>query len=289
MLEWGDVMPAVASGAVDVAIQNFNSFQATYENINKRGGDVIFYYPFFIFKGAAIMVRADSGLKSFEEMKGTHDDPEKALIETMRQLKGKTIFTTKATEKEQLVLLALEKAGMTPKDVNIVHAQPDESLNAFLHGDAQAFTGGVTDQLKARKEGHRQMITGAEMGLVVIDGLVTTKSFVDKHPDAIEKVVDLWFRTISYVEEDLDKRAEIIIEDLNKEGSFTFDREDYKYTWLYTEIYPKSRKEMESLVKEPGTPFFWKKSWDENNEFLVKEKKINNPIPYSAFWYEGEK
>ena len=52
MIEWGDVMPALAGGAVDVAIQNFNSFQATFENINKRGGDVIFYYPFYIFKGA---------------------------------------------------------------------------------------------------------------------------------------------------------------------------------------------------------------------------------------------
>lgn len=286
MIEWGDVMPAVASGAVDVAIQNFNSFQATYENINKRGGDVIFYYPLFIFKGAAIMVRSDSDLKSLQEMQEIYGEGEKAIIETIQQLEGETIFTTIGTEKEQLVLLALQRAAMKPSDVKIVHAQPDESLYAFLHGDAVAFTGGVTDQLKARKEGHMQMITGADLGLVVIDGLVTTEHYANEHPETLLKLINLWFRTILYVEEDLDERSKIIIEDLNREGSFTFDVEDFKYTWLYTEIYPSSSNEMAELVLAQDAEYYWKNAWDANNEFLLKEDKITEAVPYDAFWME---
>ena len=232
------------------------------------------------------MVRSDSDLKSLEEMKEVYKDINQAIIETIKQLKGRTIFTTMATEKEQLVLLALEEAGLTPRDVKIIHAQPDESLNAFLHGDAQAFTGGVTDQLKARKEGHKQMITGADLGLVVIDGLVTTRHYAEAHPDILLKLIRLWFRTIKYLEQDLDERIKIVIEDLNREGSFTFDVEDYKYTWLYTEIYPNNAQTMADLVLSAETPYYWKKSWDENNQFLLNEKRIKQSIPYDVFWME---
>ncbi len=219
-------------------------------------------------------------------MQEVYGKVEKAVIETIRQLQGKTIFTTIGTEKEQLVLLALERAGMERSDVEIIHAQPDESLNAFLHGDGIAFTGGVTDQLKARKEGHKQMITGIDLGLVVVDGLVTTEHYANEHPETLLKLVNLWFKTISYIEEDLDVGSKIIIEDLNREGSFTFDVEDYKYTWRYTEIYPKSAKQMADLVLTQDVEYYWKHSWDENNEYLLREGKITEPVPYDAFWME---
>lgn len=284
MLAWDDVMPAVANGTVDVAIQNFNSFQATYENINKTGGDVIFYYPLFIFKGAAIMVRSDSDLKSLAEMQEIYEDREQAITETVKQLKGKTVFTTKATETEQLVLLALENAGMKPEEVNIVDAPPDECLSAFLRGDAQAFTGGVTDQLKVQKEGHKQLISAADLGLVVVDGLVTTEHYAKEHPEVLEKLIKLWFRTIRYLDEDLNERTKIVIEDLNREGSYTFSVDDYIYSWEYTDIYPNSPQEIGDLLLSPDSPYYWQNSWDKNNQFLIEENRIEQPVPYDAFW-----
>ena len=68
------------------------------------------------------MVRADRGIKSLEEMQEIYEEREQAITETIKQLKGKTVFTIQATETEQLVLLALEKAGMKPEEVNIVDA-----------------------------------------------------------------------------------------------------------------------------------------------------------------------
>lgn len=282
VLAWGEVMPALASGSIDVAIQNFNSFQATYENINEQGGDVIFYVPFYVFKGAAIMVNPDE-LITYEEMKKKYSNEDKALRETAKQLRSKTIFVTRGTEMEEIVLKALEEAGLTPEDANIVHAQPEDSLSAFLRGDGDAFSAGVTQHMTAYKQGAVPLLTAGDLGLVVIDGIVTRESFAEEHPEQLKKLTRLWFKSISTMDKDLNRGASIVIEELNKHGSYTFDVGDYEYTWLYTQYYPTSIEEAQKALLEENSPYYWKRSWDKNNQFLMKEGKISDPVPYSAF------
>jgi len=287
MLAWGDVIPAIADGAVDVGIQNLNSFQASYEDIRKAGGDTVFYYPLFVFKGAAIMVRGDSGVRSLREMQEACPGPQPPIAETVAQLRGKTIQTVEGTEAEQLVLLALASAGLRPDDVRIVYDRPDENLAAFLRGDAQAFTGGVNDQLRSRREGHRQLLSAADLGFIVIDGLVTTTRYAREHDSTLRKLIDLWFRTIDYLEEDLQQRARIVVEELNRERSFPCDVDDYVYAWHHTDIHPNSPEETAELLLSLDSPYYWRRAWDRNNQCLLREGRIEQPVPYDAFWMEG--
>ena len=286
VLAWGDVMFALAGGAVDVAIQNFNSFQAAYPNIRKGGKEVVFWHPLFVFKGAAIVVRPDSGLKTLSDIRKTEPDPQKAVGEATRQLRGKTIIATQGTEMEQLVLRALEVGGLAREDVRLIHAQPDEGLSAFLRGEGDAYSGGVTEQLKAYKEGNVQLLSAADVGLVVIDGLVTTREFAENHPDVLYKLLRLWYRTVQFIDADVEKNSQIIIDYLNKKASYQFDVQDYKYTWTTTEYFPATPKLARETWLNPESLYYWKRSWAANNEYLKRENKIPDAVPYDAFWME---
>lgn len=289
VLDWGDVMSAVASGQVDVALQNFNSFQASAESINEKGGDVVFYYAPYIFKGAAIMVRGDSKFKPLAEfIKQYPNDREKAVLETVKQLKGKTILATKGTEMEQIVLSAAAKAELQP-DVNIkiVHAQPSDSLAAFLRGEGEGFSGGVTERTEVARHEAVVLIEASDLNPPTLDGLVTTKQFAQEHPEVLHKLVKLWFKTIGFMEEDLDKRAQLVTDYLATVGSTKYTTDEYKYVWFNLHVFSKSPQDVQNGILNPNGNYYWKRSWDANNEFLLKEKKIKNPISPDLFW--GEK
>jgi len=65
---------------------------------------------------------------------------------------------------EQIVLAALEKAGLQKgKDVKIIHAEPDDGLNAFLGGAGDAYSGGVTERTEARRHGAVELIGSADL------------------------------------------------------------------------------------------------------------------------------
>lgn len=286
LLEWGDVMPAVASGAVDIAVQNFNSFQSVYTNIIDGGGDIVFYFPFYVFKGTAILCREKDNFKTINDYLMVYpNDREKAILETVRQLKGKHILLTEGTELEQIVLSALKRAELDKNvDVKITHAQPADALNAFLSGEGDFCTAGVTERTEASRYNCKALIENADLNPSVIDGLVTTKSFADSHQEELLKISNIWFETIDWMEQDLDKRALIIIDYLSKVSSTKFTLDEYKFTWFNTQVYPKNIEEVEKYILHKDAPYYWKNSWDKNNNYLIEEEKISKPIPYQAFW-----
>src|SRR5947209_5998258 len=67
---WGDVVTAISAGAIDVAVYNFNSFQAPYENAAQGPRRPVFYCPLFLFKGQAIMIKAGSSMVPFKDVPG---------------------------------------------------------------------------------------------------------------------------------------------------------------------------------------------------------------------------
>jgi NitT/TauT family transport system substrate-binding protein len=63
-LGWEDVPLALASGEIDVALYNFNSFLAPWQRLADGGKELIFYAPLYVWTGAAIMVHGED--KSLE-------------------------------------------------------------------------------------------------------------------------------------------------------------------------------------------------------------------------------
>jgi NitT/TauT family transport system substrate-binding protein len=283
-LEWGDAITALSSGSIDVVIYNLNSFLAPYENAAKKSPKPIFYAPLYLFKGQAIMVHAQAGFQTFVPATGS-GDASSEVARIAAQLKGKRIALTKGTELEQIVLAALEKAGLKESEVTIIHASPADSLAGFLANDVDAFAAGLTERTEARRRGAVELLTQADVMLPVIDGLVTTEEFAAKNRDMLDKLVLNWFKTVRYIGEDIPKNSEEIREYLRTTASTRYSPDEYAIAWTFN-VFPANAQEADNLFNKKGSIANWKTSWDYISKFLMDQKKISAVPPYQA--YVGE-
>jgi len=282
-LTWGDVITALSSGSIDVAIYNFNSFQAPYENASKGSRKPVFYCPLYLFKGQAIMVHGNSGFKPYEEDTSV-PAPERArrIVVVAAQLRGRSIAVTEGTELEQIVLQAIEKANLKRSDVKLIHASPEDSLAAFLAGSVDAFAAGLTERVEARRHGAVELLTTSDVAMPVVDGLITTEEFASAHRELLDKLCVLWFRTIQYMNQDLVQNSSTILDYLKSTASTRYAPEEYKVAWTFN-VFPPNARSAKELFSNSTSPYYWKVSWDANNSFLLREKKITVTVPYSAY------
>lgn len=283
-LAWGDVMTALSSGAIDAAIYNFNSFLAPYENAAKLSPKPVYYAPLYLFKAQAIMVHGNRGFETLAPVTPLSQSgrPASDVARVAAQLKGKRIALTKATELEQIVVEALKRADLAESDVEIIHASIEDSLAAFLAKDVDAFAAGLTERVEARRHGAVELLTAADVIMPVIDGLVTTDAFAAKNPEALDKLVRIWFRTIRYIKEDVKTNSQEVRDYLRTAASTRYSPEEYAMAWTFS-VYPDHAAEADAFFNTKDAPFFWKTAWDGINGFLLEEKKASAPAPYSAY------
>jgi len=286
-LAWGDVVNAIAGGSIDVALYNFNSFQAPYENAVQGNIKPVFYAAMYVFKGAAIMVHGDAGMEPFRDIPGETETQRKERVKvTAQQLKGKRIAVTKGTEYEQIVLAALDAAGLNAKkDVKLIHATPEDALAAFLARDVDAFGAGLTERVEARRHGGTELLVAADVSPPVLDGLITSDQFAAKHREILDKLVFLWFRTIQFMEKDLPQNSKYVLGYLARTASTRYTSEEYQLAWTF-QIFPPIPEEAWRLLYVDSSPYYWKRVWSANNEFLIRQGKVKTPVPFEAFWGE---
>jgi NitT/TauT family transport system substrate-binding protein len=280
-VDWGDVPLTLTANSIDVSIYNINSFLPPWNAAASGGKNLVFYAPFYIFKGNAVMVHKDANYKTSANAK-TKDE----FIAVIQQLRGKRIAVTTGTEFEQLVLEALSLAGLTPSDVTIINASPSDSLAAFLAGNVDAFSAGLTERIEAEKNGAVPLIVGSDVEMPVIDGLVTTESFARSNATKLDALVRVWFRTIQYVDADVANNSLIVRQYLSERGSTKFSAEEYAIAWKFDE-YPRTPEEAAKAFNDPSSKYYWKPIWTGVNDFLLKQGKIKAAV--SDKWYWGEK
>lgn len=86
-------------------------------------------------------------------------------IQSINDLRGKTILVGKGSSAHGNVLGQLDKAGLTPADVNLVFLQPADALSAFKNGDGDVwaiwdpFTAQAEQQLDVRSIAQAKDVT----------------------------------------------------------------------------------------------------------------------------------
>lgn len=285
---WEDIVPSLASAGktFDVAIGSINVLLPKAENINiKGGGDIIFYCPFYVFKGTSLMMQKDSKMIPLTEfLKKYPNDRQRAIKETTEQLKAKRIGVPQGTLHEQMLYAALDIAGMDPKkDVDLRYIKLADGLPAFLAGDLDITGAGVTQRTEAARHGHKVFMDVESLGFAEIVGLVTTKEFAEAHPEELKKLVRIWFESMGVLFSDVDKYSQSVLQYLEKNASTKYTLEEFKKALEFQE-FPRSIQAANDLFAEEDGKFYWKKTWDVVNDYLLKTKKVQNPIPYDAFW-----
>ncbi|PZO66638.1 MAG: sulfonate ABC transporter substrate-binding protein [Paracoccus denitrificans] len=155
---WGSTTPALA------AILAGQPFVFTQFNV---------YKP----RSTAIIVKKDSG------------------IDSVADLKGKSIAVNRSGLGEFLLIAALEKNGLSRKDVNVVYLNPPDAAPAFGQGkvDAWSMWTPAVDIARDQFDAKDIFFEGTDLDFLIdYSSLVTTRDFAEKNPAVVRATIDAY-------------------------------------------------------------------------------------------------
>ena len=132
-------------------------------------------------------------------------------INSVADLKGKKVAAEEGTVDHFLLLLGLEKAGLSPQDIQFVPLETGKAAAAFVAGQVDAaavFAPFTTQALK--RPGSKELFSSKDFPGAISDHLVFTRQFVDANPDKVQAIVNSWFATLDYMKANQEKAYEIM-------------------------------------------------------------------------------
>src|SRR5690606_18048296 len=126
-------------------------------------------------------------------------------IETVADLKGKTVAVTRGTDPHIFLVRALQGAGLTEQDITPVLLQHPDGATALVRGDVDAWAG--LDPMMANVElndGARLFHRDADANTYGI--LSTREEFLESHPDLVKRVLAVYENARKYA---LDRPDEV--------------------------------------------------------------------------------
>ena len=157
-------------------------------------------------------------------------------INSVKDLKGKTVAVEEGVVDDFLLSLALEEEGLSRDDVIIKGMNTGSAAGAFLIGEVDA-VGAFPPfwSIALEREGSKELVSSKDFPGAIPDLLVVTQELIDEKPDQVQGLVNTWFDILDFMakypdksDEILAKRAGVSVEELQqfKEGTKFFTIED---------------------------------------------------------------
>lgn len=134
-------------------------------------------------------------------------------ITSVADLKGKKVAAEEGTVDHFLLLQGLKKVGLTAQDIQFVPLETGKAAAAFVAGQVDAvavFAPFTTQALK--RPGSQELFSSKDFPGAISDHLVFTRQFVEAYPDKVQAVVDSWFATLDYIQENSQQAYEVMAE-----------------------------------------------------------------------------
>jgi NitT/TauT family transport system substrate-binding protein len=132
-------------------------------------------------------------------------------INNIIDLKGKKVAAEEGTVDHFLLLLGLEKEGMSPSDIEFVPLETGRAASAFVAKQVDAvavFAPFTTQALK--RPGAKELFSSKDFPGAISDHLVFTRKFIDENPDRVQAVVNAWFATLDHINANQNKAYKIM-------------------------------------------------------------------------------
>lgn len=132
-------------------------------------------------------------------------------INSIADLKGKKVAAEEGTVDHFLLLLGMEKEGLTQKDIQFQPLETGKAAAAFVAGQVDAvgvFAPFTTQALK--RPGSKELFSSKNFPGAIPDHLVVSRKMVDERPQEVQSMVDTWFATLDYIKANRDKAYEIM-------------------------------------------------------------------------------
>ena len=141
-------------------------------------------------------------------------------IASIEELRGKKIATPLASTSHYSLLAALDRAGLSERDVDVIDAEPDDIYAAWTRGDIDGAYVWNPNLARIVADGGRVLISSAELareGKTTYDLAVVTNEFAERYPDAVTTWVRAQDRAVRLIQSDPDAAARAIAAELNIE------------------------------------------------------------------------
>ena len=143
-------------------------------------------------KGNALLVKKDSPIKKLED------------------LKGKKIGVAKGSSGFDFLYKALNQAGLTADDINLIQLQPDEALPAFESGAIDAWS--IWEpfvSLQVLNHDARVLADGESLNLYSPGFVIARTEFIEEHPELAVLFLKVYEKARLYQYEHREETIEI--------------------------------------------------------------------------------
>ncbi len=139
--------------------------------------------------------------------------PGNSPIKTVPDLRGKTVGLPMGTNWQLVLDSALQKHGLSQKDLKVTNMQPADAAAALLAGRIDAGMPHISQFYELQtKQGFRPIFMGADMAkapnpinIHIYDIIVTDTEYGKKNPAHVTKVLGVWFKVMDHWYNNFDK------------------------------------------------------------------------------------
>jgi NitT/TauT family transport system substrate-binding protein len=197
-------------------------------------------------------------------------------IQSVEDLKGRSVGTELGTIEHFFLLTALEDAGMQESDVKFTNLSVPDAGNAFLSGNIDA--AGLWEPFLSKaiaKEGTHKLVTSADYPGLVSDVFVVREDVTKEKQEELQKVVNAWFDAVTYFEQNPEESIGIIA----KEAGITVEEltEGFKGFKMFTP------EENLSSFKEGDSYDSFYYTAEKNAEFLKRQGYVDGIPDFTDF------
>ena len=147
-------------------------------------------------------------------------------INSIEDLKGKTVALEEGVVGDFMLTQALEDAGMSRDDITIKNLETGAAAAAFASGQVDAvaawppFWG-----IALEREGSKELLSSKEYPGAIPDLLVMSQKAVDEQPEQVQAIVNTWFATLDYIAKNPDESDKIMAD---RSGVSVEEYKDFK-------------------------------------------------------------
>jgi NitT/TauT family transport system substrate-binding protein len=250
-----ELFQAMIGGSLDMLVTG-----AVISNFPARGQGRAFLINDVEFATAQLWVRPDQGINSIAD------------------LKGKKISTTRGTTAHVFLDRALKSGGIKPNEVEIVNQRMSEAVTSFISGAVPAVALWVPFNLAAKEKvpGAKMLVDASKFypEAAIVGGWAARNEYVTANRETLSKVIRAWIpandRMVSKPEESL----QILQSKYYKNVPLDELKEQYRAQKMF------SSAEWRKLYAD-GTVTKW---LNQVTDFFVESGGITNPVKADQYF-----
>jgi NitT/TauT family transport system substrate-binding protein len=132
-------------------------------------------------------------------------------IQSVADLKGKTVATELGAVDHFMLLMALQRAGLSQNDISFVNMSVNDAAPAFIAGrlDAVAVWQPFISQIQRTGQG-RVLFDSRELPGLIPDLLVARSDLLQQQPAQLQAILRAWYRSLEFIQRSPDQAYAIM-------------------------------------------------------------------------------